>query len=61
MAFYDFVFDKLGLSDWCNAGGGAENAPTSMAALLAQSGVVEEKSASTHAGQSFSLAMSPSG
>lgn len=45
MAFYDFVFDKLGLQDWCNTGGGADSAPTSMAALLAQSGVVEEKSA----------------
>lgn len=42
MAFYDFVFDRLGLRDWCDAGGG--EAPLSMADLLAQAGVKEEKS-----------------
>ncbi len=36
MATYDFVFDGLGLRDWCDAGG-AGDAPMSMADLLAQS------------------------
>lgn len=36
MATYDFVFDGLGLRDWCDAGGTGD-APMSMAALLAQS------------------------
>ncbi|WP_420860313.1 ABC transporter permease [Algirhabdus cladophorae] len=35
MAFYDGVFKALGLEDWC--GGGASDAPLSMADLLAQS------------------------
>ncbi len=34
MASYDFLFDGLGLRDWCDAAGSA--APTSMADLLAQ-------------------------
>ncbi|MEX0311976.1 MAG: ABC transporter permease [Tateyamaria sp.] len=36
MAAYDGVFDSLGLRDWCDAG--KEDAPMSMAQLLAQSG-----------------------
>ncbi len=35
MAFYDGLFRVLGLEDWC--GGGASDAPLSMADLLAQS------------------------
>jgi len=35
MAFYDGLFKALGLEDWC--GGGASDAPLSMADLLAQS------------------------
>lgn len=35
MAFYDGLFRLLGLEDWC--GGGASDAPLSMADLLAQS------------------------
>ncbi len=35
MAFYDGIFKGLGLEGWC--GGGASNAPVSMADLLAQS------------------------
>lgn len=35
MAFYDGLFRALGLGDWC--GGGASDAPLSMADLLAQS------------------------
>ncbi len=34
MAFYDGIFDALGLRDWCDAAGG--DAPMSMAQLLAQ-------------------------
>jgi glycine betaine/proline transport system permease protein len=34
MAYYDKVFDVLGLRDWCDRN--AEEAPTSMAALLGQ-------------------------
>ena len=34
MAYYDGLFDSLGLRDWCNQS--AEEAPTSMAALLGQ-------------------------
>ena len=36
MATYDFVFEALGLEDWCE-GGGADAAPMSMDALMAQS------------------------
>ncbi len=43
MATYDFVFDGLGLRDWCNAGE-ASGAPLSMADLLAQGGAGEEVS-----------------
>ena len=35
MAFYDGLFETLGLSDWCGAG--SSSAPMSMADLLAQS------------------------
>ena len=41
MAAYDFLFDGLGLRDWCDAGGGGDT-PLSMAALLAKSGAAEE-------------------
>ncbi len=34
MASYDFLFDSIGLRDWCDAGG--SKAPLSMADLLAQ-------------------------
>ena len=34
MAYYDSVFDALGLRDWCDQN--VEDAPTSMAALLGQ-------------------------
>jgi len=34
MAFYDGLFEKLGLSEWCSEGG--STAPMSMADLLAQ-------------------------
>ncbi len=37
MATYEFVFDGLGLRDWCDSGGTGD-APMSMADLLAQSG-----------------------
>ncbi len=43
MATYDFVFDGLGLRDWCEAGE-ASDAPLSMADLLAQGGAGEETS-----------------
>ena len=36
MATYDFVFDALGLQDWCEASGGG-SAPMSMDALVAKS------------------------
>lgn len=36
MATYDFVFDALGLQDWCEASGG-DSAPMSMDALVAKS------------------------
>lgn len=41
MAYYDFVFDKLGLRDWCDADGGGDG-PVSMADLLAQTGAKQE-------------------
>ncbi|WP_306150275.1 MULTISPECIES: proline/glycine betaine ABC transporter permease [unclassified Roseibium] len=43
MATYDFVFDGLGLRDWCDTGN-TGNATMSMADLLAQSGAREESS-----------------
>ncbi len=43
MAFYDFVFDRLGLREWCDAGKTGDG-PVSMADLLAKAGVVEEQS-----------------
>ncbi|MBT8152905.1 ABC transporter permease subunit [Epibacterium ulvae] len=42
MASYDFLFDTLGLRDWCEAGSSA--APLSMADLLAQGGGAKETS-----------------
>lgn len=38
MAAYDFLFDALGLRDWCDAGAGGADRPSSMADLLAQAG-----------------------
>ncbi|MEM7473338.1 MAG: ABC transporter permease subunit [Pseudomonadota bacterium] len=43
MAFYDGVFDALGLRDWCDAN--AESAPMSMADLLAQAGGADAEAA----------------
>ncbi|WP_425044291.1 ABC transporter permease [Primorskyibacter sp. S87] len=43
MATYDFVFDGLGLRDWCDAGAESD-APLSMADLLAKGGAGEEVS-----------------
>ncbi|MTI04339.1 ABC transporter permease subunit [Roseibium denhamense] len=43
MATYDFVFDGLGLRDWCDAGN-TGSATMSMADLLAQSGAREVSS-----------------
>ena len=46
MAYYDGVFDALGLRDWCDQN--VEDAPTSMAALLGQlSGDGEENTEGT--------------
>lgn len=42
MASYDFLFNTLGLRDWCDAGTSA--APLSMADLLAQGGAAKETS-----------------
>ena len=42
MAHYDGVFDALGLREWCDQN--AEEAPTSMAALLGQLGDASEES-----------------
>ncbi|MBI6630665.1 glycine/betaine ABC transporter permease, partial [Pontibaca sp. S1109L] len=38
MATYDFIFDRLGLRDWCGGGAesGATDKPLSMAELMAQ-------------------------
>lgn len=44
MAYYDFVFDKLGLRDWCDAGKSTDG-PVSMADLLAKAGVQQDASA----------------
>ena len=44
MATYDFLFDGIGLRDWCDAGKSGDG-PVSMADLLAQTGVKEEQSA----------------
>ena len=41
MATYDFVFDTLGLRDWCDAGK-TDDGPLSMADLLAQAGNAKE-------------------
>jgi len=41
MATYDFVFDNLGLRDWCDAGK-TDDGPLSMADLLAQAGNAKE-------------------
>ena len=41
MATYDFMFNGLGLRDWCDAGK-TDTGPVSMADLLAQTGVKEE-------------------
>lgn len=43
MATYDFVFDGLGLREWCDAGK-ASDTPLSMADLLAQGGAGEKTS-----------------
>lgn len=43
MATYDFLFDGLGLREWCDSSG-ASDAPLSMADLLAQAGTAEETS-----------------
>ncbi len=45
LAAYEFVFDGLGLRDWCDSGG-ASSAPMSMADLLSQSGGEEARDAS---------------
>ena len=34
MATYDFIFDKLGLRDWCGGRVGGDGTPMSMAELL---------------------------
>jgi glycine betaine/proline transport system permease protein len=44
MATYDFLFDGLGLREWCDAGKTGEG-PISMADLLAKTGVTEEQTA----------------
>jgi glycine betaine/proline transport system permease protein len=44
MAAYDFVFEWLGLQDWCDAGGTGGGGPASMADLLAKGGQGEEPS-----------------
>ena len=41
MATYDFLFDSIGLRDWCDGSSGGA-APTSMAELLAQAGTKQE-------------------
>ncbi|WP_424943740.1 ABC transporter permease [Aliiroseovarius crassostreae] len=41
MASYDFLFDGMGMRDWCDAAG--SSAPTSMADLLAQASGEEAK------------------
>ena len=43
MATYDFLFDGLGLREWCDAGKTGD-APLSMADLLAKGGVAKETS-----------------
>ena len=43
MATYDFLFDGLGLRDWCDAGK-ADDTPLSMADLLAKGGAAKEAS-----------------
>lgn len=43
MATYDFLFDGLGLRDWCDAGK-TNDGPVSMADLLAKGGVGKESS-----------------
>ena len=43
MAFYDSLFDRLGLRDWCDAGKTGDG-PVSMADLLARAGVKKEES-----------------
>ena len=46
MATYDFIFDKLGLRDWCGGGDGGDSAPMSMAELLGKTtGTADEVSA----------------
>ena len=42
MATYDFVFDGLGLRDWCDVGKTGDG-PVSMADLLAKTGVTEDR------------------
>ena len=42
MAIYDFVFDGMGLRDWCDAG--EDSGTMSMADLLAQGGIGKEES-----------------
>jgi len=44
MATYDFIFNGLGLRDWCDAGA-TGSGPVSMADLLAQSGNAQQESA----------------
>jgi len=44
MAYYDFLFDSLGLRNWCDAGKTGDG-PVSMADLLAKTGVKVEESA----------------
>ncbi|NIZ10048.1 proline/glycine betaine ABC transporter permease [Pseudooceanicola sp. HF7] len=41
MATYDWVFDSLGLRDWCD-GSGASSAPMSMADLMGQAGATPD-------------------
>ncbi len=45
MATYDFIFDRLGLRDWCDSDG-TSSAPMSMADLLAKSDGDQAKTAS---------------
>jgi len=42
MATYDFIFDSIGLRNWCDSGNTGDE-PVSMADLLAQTGVEKEQ------------------
>ena len=45
MAYYDSLFDRVGLRDWCDAGKSGDSGPVSMADLLARAGVEKDESA----------------